>query len=306
MVMKKLAFFVTLFLGVLTMGQEDSAAQSVVGGDDGRMTVSDSSGRGVVDISASGDGDDSRVVIRVASMEVVMRGDADRVQSSDSKTETSVRTEQRFVEVRNPVKYRIVAFGGSNFQSFLEVGINTFPVVDYSMYPNLSGDLYDFMDLRNGKSLQWAFSLFDVTVPITDWFSVTSAIQLVFNEYVFSRNVRLVKEGGMLVPQVISPGYKKSKISTSAFQIPVLLNLGRAKSFHFSAGLYGGVTLGSHSKIKFPKEKVYNMYVNPFYAGATFRVGFRGFYVYCNYGLTGLFKHGKGPVAAPLTVGIGF
>ena len=41
-------------------------------------------------------------------------------------------------------------------------------------------------------------------------------------------------------------------------------------------------------------------------AGITARAGFHGFYIYCNYGLTDLFKYGKGPAVSPMTIGLGF
>ena len=46
------------------------------------------------------------------------------------------------------------------------------------------------MDLNNAKSLQFAFSLSDVTLYLNASrnLSLTAALQLVFNEYVFSQN----------------------------------------------------------------------------------------------------------------------
>lgn len=66
------------------------------------------------------------------------------------------------------------------------------------------------MDLNNAKSLQFAFSLSDVTLYLNASrnLSLTAALQLVFNEYVFSQNVRLTKQNGMLVPEAIAPSYK--------------------------------------------------------------------------------------------------
>lgn len=127
------------------------------------------------------------------------------------------------------------------------------------------------MDLNNAKSLQFAFSLSDVTLYLNASrnLSLTAALQLVFNEYVFSQNVRLTKQNGMLVPEAIAPSYKKSKLSTSSLQVPVVFTIGRSDMFHLSLGVYGGVCIGSHTKIKFPKEKAYGMYMNPFYAGIT-------------------------------------
>ena len=137
--------------------------------------------------------------------------------------------------------------------------------------------------------------------------SLTAALQLVFNEYVFSQNVRLTKQNGMLVPEAIAPSYKKSKLSTSSLQVPVVFTIGRSDMFHLSLRRLRWVCIGSHTKIKFPGRKsAYGMYMNPFYAGITARAGFHGFYIYCNYGVTDLFKYGKGPAVSPMTIGLGF
>lgn len=291
--MKKTAFLLAAtFLALF--GPVAVRAQHTVVSDETKMMVKDREGRSIVDIRKSEESADGPLVVRVASVEIVMDGDR-RSSASDD----------RYILPERP---RAVAFGDSDFQSFFELGFNTLPCPDYGLYGTLPAGLRDFMDLNNAKSLQFAFSLSDVTLYLnrSRSLSLTTALQLVFDEYVFSQHVRLTKQNGMLVPEAIAPGYKKSKLSTSSLRIPVLLTVGRSNLFHFSLGVYGGVYLGSHTKIKFPKAKEYGMYLNPFYAGITARIGFRGWYVYGNHGLTDLFKRGKGPSVAPVTIGLGF
>ena len=284
--MKRLAFLFAATMLAATAPQPANAQHTVVRNRT-RGTITTPEGERVVVRSD----DDNRITLRVASVEIGL------------DDEGNVRT-----SAAAPPRRKAVAFGDSDFQSFFELGINTLPRPDYSLYGTLPDELYDFMDLNTAKSLQVAFSLSDVTLFLnrSRTLSFTTALQLVFNEYVFSQSVRLTKRNGMLVPEALPAGYKKSKLSTSSIQIPVIFTVGRPNMFHLSLGVYGGVYIGSHTKIKFPKEKAYGIYTNPFYAGVTGRVGFHGFYLYCNYGLTDLFKYGKGPAVAPVTVGLGF
>lgn len=269
-----------------------SSTTALWGQSDNRVVITTSDGKDVINISSGSDGED--LVIRIASMEIAMNGHKSAAKSGSRVTYSAAR----------PLR---VAFGSSNFQSFFELGFNTLPCPDYSMYGNLAGTVYDFLDLRNAKSLQFAFSLGDLTLYLNRQRSLafTTAFQIVFDEYVFSNNITLVKKDGILVPASISPSYKKSKLSTTSFQIPLIFTIGRSRSFHFSLGVYGGVRIGNHTKIKFPKTKMYDMYMAPFYGGITARAGFRGLYVYTNYALSDMFKRGKGPAVAPLTVGMG-
>lgn len=267
--MKKIGLVLALFAGMV-IGVDDVEAQNKIWFDSQDMVIRNQDGDDIFELSVWGNGDEYFV--------------ADQKRSAIT---TSVM--------------------GYNYQSFFEIGMNMFPMVNYSIYSDLPHNMRDFMDLHNAKSLQVNFSLFDVTMFFNKRknLAFTAALQLACNNYVFEQNVTLIKVGGMLVPQEISSQYKKSKITTTAFQIPLLFSFGRSRSFHASVGVYGGVILGSHTKIKFPKEKMYSLYMNPFYGGVTARLGFRGLYVYGNYGLSEMFKPGKGPELAPLTVGLG-
>lgn len=288
--MKRVVFLlsvtaITLFNGHHLYGQSgDGSGKEVV------ITAKD--GKDVVNISSGTAGED--IVIRIASMEITMNGNQGRAKANDRVTYSAERPSG-------------IAFGSSNFQAFFELGFNTLPCPDYSLYGNLSGELYDFMNLRNAKSLQFAFSLGDITLYLNRQRSLafTSAIQIVFDEYVFSNSVALVKHDGIITPQAVSPSLKKSKLSVASIQVPLILTIGKCRSFHFSLGVYGGVRIGNHTKTKFPKAKAYDMYMAPFYGGITARAGFKGLYIYTNYALSDMFKHGKGPAVAPLTIGVG-
>lgn len=278
---------------VLLVTRTEMYAQAPQAPGQNNITITTSEGKDIVGISSEDNGDN--MVIRIASMKIVMKAANDQSTAPQPVTPSGK-------------KQRRVTFGRSNYQAFFELGLNTLPRPDYSLYSSASeGGLYDFMDLRNAKSLQFAFSLGDVTLYLDRQrnFALTTAFQIVFDEYVFSNSVRLVKHNGMLIPEALPPSYKKSKLTTTSLQIPLIFTVGKSRSFHFSIGVYGGARIGNHAKIKFPKEKTYDMYMAPFYGGLTARAGFRGLYVYTNYALSDMFKKGKGPSVAPLTVGLG-
>lgn len=283
--------FLISMLAALICGSYQASAQSDVDSDGRRVVITNSNGEDVLKIFANED--EGNTVLSFATFDIQLNG-IDKQFS-----------EMSFGEKKTKKK---VTVGKSKYLSFFEIGMNSFPSVDYSLYQELPDGLNYFMDLRSAKSLQFNFTLWKLTMYLNEskTLAFTAGLQLCFNDYVFSGNMRLTKENGMLVPEAISPHYKKSKMTTTSLQIPVLFSIGKSRSFNFSAGVYGGVLLGSHSKIKFPKEKMYDLYMSPFYGGVTARAGYRGVYVYANYGLSEMFRQGKGPGVMPLTIGLGF
>ncbi len=185
--------------------------------------------------------------------------------------------------------------------AFMEVGLNMLPNPNYSGYTDDT-----FLDLHHGLSQQWAFCIPDISFKLapSGIVSVSAGLQFIWNNYVFANDITLVKQDGRLVPVPVQ-NPKKTKLATFGFQIPVLLELNLPGNVFIAGGIYGGVNLGMNTKVKFPKEKMRDPYINPFYGGVTGRVGYRSFYVYANYGLTSLFQTNKGPEVFPLTIGVG-
>ena len=187
----------------------------------------------------------------------------------------------------------------------LEAGFNMLPSPGYKSYPTGTPD---FMDLNNARSFQVALNLLDVAVPFNKagTLGLSAALGIVWDDYVFSDDIRLVKSGGRLEPLPLDPSYKKSKLNTFAIRIPVMLDWSLPRGFYVSAGVYGSALMGSHTKIKFPKEKMRNPYTRPFEAGIIARVGYRWVGVYCRRAVTSLFKADRGPKVYPTTVGLCF
>ena len=100
-----------------------------------------------------------------------------------------------------------------------------------------------FMDLNNAKSLQFAFSAQRcerspqrLPKPLPHG-GTPARLQTNTSS---PQNVRLTKQNGMLVPEAIAPSYKKSKLSTSSLQVPVVFTIGRSDMFHLSLGVTAG------------------------------------------------------------------
>lgn len=209
------------------------------------------------------------------------------------------------VEERNKQKRR---FSTPMFGN-LEVGMNLLNNVDYSIYDKSTMDQYgEFMDLNTARSLQFNILLTDASVRLcrSGRASIGAAIYLCFNDYTFDNNITLVKQNGIVMPQSIDQSYKKSKLNTFSVQIPVVAKVNLTHKIFVAGGVYGGALLGSHTKIKFPKEKIRRPYMTPFYAGLTARAGWDEVYAYGNWSLTELFQKDKGPAVTPITFGLGF
>lgn len=188
-------------------------------------------------------------------------------------------------------------------QAYFEFGFNALTSPDYSMYPD---EQSDFMDLNNARSFSVALNLFHLGTNLNKSHSLglCTSLGIMWNDYTFSDDVTIKRVDGMLQPVDIDKTYKKSKLNTFSIHLPVTIEA-NYKNYFISAGVYGDLVLGSHTKVKFPKEKSHNMYVNTFQAGLTARVGYRELYLFGNYGLVNLFKDGKGPKTRPVTIGFG-
>jgi hypothetical protein len=93
-------------------------------------------------------------------------------------------------------------------------------------------------------------------------------------------------------------GVKKSKLTICYLTVPLLLEVqGRNKDMYISAGLIGGLRIGSHTKIKFKdggKEKDFGDFnLLPYKLDATVRMGFNIFSLWASYSLTPLFQKDK-------------
>ncbi|RIJ48673.1 hypothetical protein D1614_09065 [Maribellus luteus] len=196
----------------------------------------------------------------------------------------------------------------------IEVGMNLFSSTDYSMY---NGD--EFFDLIPGKSLTW-------NINFAEWafrnernnFALVTGLGFSFSDYRFDRQITIEKDpnSGMIIPVSLEDldKFDKSKLTMTYLTAPLMfegktpLRMG-GSHLYLAGGVIGGLHIGSHTKYKYDgnKEKSRgNFNLSQFKLDLTGRIGFGDFCVFVNYGLTPLFKDGKGPELNPMMIGVSF
>lgn len=196
----------------------------------------------------------------------------------------------------------------------VEVAMNMFSSTDYSLYNG-----YEFFDLIPGKSLTW-------NINFAEWafrnernnFALVTGLGFSFSDYRFDRRITIEKDpnSGMIIPVSLEDldNFEKSKLTMTYLTAPLMLE-GKTplrmggSHLYLAGGVIGGLHIGSHTKIKYDgnKDKARgNFNLSQFKLDLTGRIGFGDFCVFVNYGLTPLFKDGKGPELNPMMIGISF
>jgi hypothetical protein len=194
-----------------------------------------------------------------------------------------------------------------------EWGMNNFLDADFTL--SREGD-DSFMDLNTGRS--WAVDLNFAQYSLgfgTSQFGSVIGLGLGFNNYFFDGENTIVEEDDYVVG-IDTSGVSKSKLTTTFLRIPLFLeaqfpNTRRMKRMYISAGVIGGLKLGSHTKVvyenEYGKSKDKNkddFNINPFRFGAIARIGFGCISVFGEYYFTPMFVDGKGPDLNPFSVGL--
>jgi len=205
--------------------------------------------------------------------------------------------------------------------SGFEMGINAFANTDYSLYANeLQPVTNDFMDLNLVKSvavnlnfLQYDISLQKKKTNI----GLVTGMGLEWNNYRFDQDITLKEVDGVIYPDPINEDWdvKKSKLTSLYLTVPLLMEfqipVRDNHTIHMSAGLVGGLRLGTHTKIKYKKngnshkdkdKDDYNL--QAFRYSAQVRLGYRAINLFATYGMTDLFRKNKGPELTPYTIGL--
>jgi hypothetical protein len=202
----------------------------------------------------------------------------------------------------------------------LEFGMNTFHQTDYSLYNQMDAGLNDFMELHYGKSItvnlnfaEWAFK------NDANNFGLVTGLGFSFMDFTFDfdqpRTIAKIDGDGIIMPVPLDKeGFKKSKLNVTYLTAPMMieiktpLRMGHQR-LYIAGGVIGGVNIGSHTKYKYRNDKEKsrsNFNLNQFKYDLTGRIGFGDFCVFVNYGMTPLFKEGRGPELYPVTFGFSF
>lgn len=201
----------------------------------------------------------------------------------------------------------------------LEFGVNGLLTPDFKLTMPAE---YNYMELSYPKSTNFNLNFFQQSVPIFGRkFGLVTGMGLQWNNYRFSNNSTTLttdsNEIGGYFNQTIGRTYEKSKLTAMYLTVPLLFEFQTNKnhesnSFHISAGVIGALKINAHTKQVYSfdgsgtnKPKTWDdFYIQPFKLDATMRIGWGPLNIYTTYGLTPLFREGKGPELYPFTFGL--
>ena len=193
-----------------------------------------------------------------------------------------------------------------------ELGFNGLAKADYNLYAPETGE---FMDLDQPKSMEVNLNFIEYNICLKEGRTgLVTGMGLSMNNYRFDNPLTIVKAAsGMIEPvDVDASNFDKSKLMVSYLTVPLMIefqvpvNDGSNQLF-FSAGMIGGINLGSHTKVKVDHSKNKDrgsFNINPFKYSAIARVGLKDISLYAAYSLSPLFKDNKGPELFPFSIGI--
>ena len=198
----------------------------------------------------------------------------------------------------------------------LEIGVNNFLNSDYEMdLPANAG----FMDLKVPNS--WAVNLNFAEKSfglIGNYFGLVTGLGFEYNRYMLTGDVDIDEVDGFMTGVPVNIDLDKNRLSVCYLDIPLLAEIqipvtGEHNRIHLSAGVVGGMRLGSRQVQKYTidgdkqKNKTKdNFNLRNFRYGFTARVGYADFAFFANYYPQTLFADGMGPDVFPVTVGIHF
>jgi hypothetical protein len=146
--------------------------------------------------------------------------------------------------------------------------------------------------------------------------------EFAFNNYMLEGNNKWINQNGVtsVVLETNGRQYQKTKLATSTFTVPLMLQLhfrekdekGRSRSgFTIGAGGFVGYRLGSWTKLKYfeegntYKDKNHGSYgLNDWQYGLQGVIGYHGLTFFGKYNLNDLFRDGQGPQAQTLSFGV--
>ena len=197
-----------------------------------------------------------------------------------------------------------------------EFGINNYVNNNFSM--NLS-DQNSFMELNTSKSWNINLNIIEYELPlIKENFGIGTGLGFEFNDYRFDNLQPIKKEGDQIVTDTSYSGFNvdKAKLTTTYITLPILFEYQTKpgeddNKFFITAGVIGGIKIGSHTKVVYNNEKGNkkknkergDFYLSPLRYGYSVKMGYGFLKVFANYYQTGLFQKDKGPELHPFTVG---
>lgn len=221
------------------------------------------------------------------------------------------------------INLRELTSGGFNFWyddfsghwAGIDFGFNSF------LNPNYSGYSSEFMENDIFRSNSTYLNLIQQSIGLQrnrNTVGLVTGVGLQLKSYRLERNTTIQRlENGRIEPQTLYfEQNQKSKLSIVSLMVPLLaefqIPVNHYKNrLYISGGAFGGIRLGSHTKIKYradgKKEKLKtpgHYSLQDFKYGLMVRAGYRWVNVFATYELTPFFKENKGPELTPVTFGI--
>jgi len=200
----------------------------------------------------------------------------------------------------------------------VELGVNGYLTSDGSLDMPAG---YEFMELKYEKSTNFNLNFFQQSFGIFgNKFGFVTGLGLRWNNWRFANNIVLSADSSRFYGEHYAGtdrSYEKSKLTAWYLMMPLMFEFQtnrhhNSSSFHLSAGVIGGVRLGSHSKQVYTingsgahKPKVYDdFYLQPFILDATVRIGWGPLNLFGTYAITEMFRKDRGPKVHPFTLGL--
>ena len=173
---------------------------------------------------------------------------------------------------------------------------------------------YENMNLDGGKSTHVYWGIAEQGVNLYRYkLRLVYGVGLTYNNYRFTENVVLNENSDPLQANIDSVrNYSKNKLVAKYATFPLYLNFEskpfkKKQSFKLAIGGEFSYLMNSYQKLKEDrnKDKNYDDFnLEPVRYSAVARIGYGGFNLFVNYGLTELFKENKGPKVTPISFGI--
>lgn len=178
----------------------------------------------------------------------------------------------------------------------------------------------NFMELDYARSFNFQFNIIERQFNLVqNYVKLVTGFGFDYHSYQLSGKVTLDPDSSYTSGLTDSSNlyvFKKNRLRNTYLQVPLLLEFNTSndpeKTFHIAFGVIGQYRIASRTKQEysdndnFRYEKVrkdsYNM--APFAAKAHVNLGYRGWTLFGEYSLTGLFESGKGPELYPFTIGL--
>lgn len=274
-----------IVLGFLTISQLSVAQDYTVKSDKDQISLTNPEGEDVIQIVPQNKKGD--FAINVAGFSISFDEEGNRYKEPKSSDLRSYPSFKR--------NWKIIDIGGSLLSS-----------PNYSAY---GPGNHEFLDL-GGKSVHVSLNFISMSLSLNRRGNIglSTGLMWVFENYVFANNITLVKENGLIQPLPVPENTKKTKFTTAAVRLPILLEFKLHRKVFFAIGPYGEWVYDGRTKYKKPTVKSHQITtdINQFRYGVMARFGFtRLFYIYGEYCASELFKSGRGPVTHPFSIGLG-